>query len=77
VASASKEEHASVVQWEANGSPDQEWQFIPSGSNWLITDVNSGMQMAIDGNFVNEGASVIQWPANGTTSQLFTLIPVQ
>jgi uncharacterized repeat protein (TIGR03803 family) len=75
VLGASMDEGASVVQWQATGSPDQEWQFIPSGSNWLITDLNSGMQMTNGG--VSEGAPLIQWPADGMTSQLFTLIPVK
>lgn len=65
------------VSGPGEGSPDQEWQFIPSGSNWLITDVNSGMQMAIQGNATGEGAPVIQWPADGSTSQVFTMIPVK
>jgi len=38
-----------LIQWPRNGSLDQQWSFTPSGSNWIITDVKSGLEMDIEG----------------------------
>lgn len=74
---ASTSPGAILIQWQSNGSADQEWQFTPKGSNWIITDANSGLEMDIEGASTTAGAQAFQWPIDGSPSQVWTLVPVQ
>jgi YVTN family beta-propeller protein len=75
VLGASLSAGASLVQWQSNGSPDQDWYFIANGSNWIIVDANS--QMNLDVSNASIGAQAIQSPSDGSSSQIWTLIPIQ
>jgi hypothetical protein len=68
VLGASTSEGADIVQWNSNGSPDQEWTLTPAGNGaYTITNVKSGMVIAkARGNWFLE-----QLPANGSTEQLW------
>jgi hypothetical protein len=44
-------------------------------ANWVITDVNSGLELDIQGGSTSTGAQAFQWPVNGGASQQWILIP--
>jgi Ricin-type beta-trefoil lectin domain-like len=63
VSGASTSEGASVVQWPANGSLDQDWYVLPSENGYAeIVDRNSGMCLSVAGNSLTPGTQLIQWP---------------
>ena len=63
VSGASTSEGASVLQWPANGSLDQDWYVLPSENGYAeIVDRNSGMCMSVAGNSLTPGTQLVQWP---------------
>jgi hypothetical protein len=70
---------APVIQWPWYGGTSQRWRVVPmssvvSGGNpsaLQITNVNSGLTLAVAGNGSWNGVPMIQWPWNGGTSQMW------
>jgi uncharacterized repeat protein (TIGR03803 family) len=76
VAGASTEEGADLVQWDSNGSPDQEWIVTMVGNGvYQIEDVNSKLLVGVASASKEEHASVVQWEANGSPDQKWQFIP--
>ncbi len=72
---ASTTDGSAAVQWTANGSADQSWQFSTlANGNLSIVDRNSGKALGIYQASKASGAQAVQWTANTSTDQQWTLV---
>jgi hypothetical protein len=77
VSARSQSPGAAVIQWPANGGPNQQWRFEPVGDQvYKIVSVNSGQVLDVAGRSTAPGTRVIQWPWNGGTNQQWRVEPV-
>ncbi|MEU8161766.1 alpha-galactosidase [Micromonospora parva] len=63
---------ADVVQWAANGQPNQRWRFQDAGGGYqTVISVHSGKCLDVYGGATAtaDGVRVIQWSCNGGTNQ--------
>jgi hypothetical protein len=66
---------AAIIQYYANGSSNQKWQFISVGSGYYkIKNMKSGKFMDIEGASTADGAKNIQWSDNGGINQQWLLV---
>jgi hypothetical protein len=74
---ASTADAAGIIQWPANGGPNQDWHVdAVAGAYYQLTARHSGKVLDISGVSQDDGARAIQWPANGGLNQQWTLKPV-
>ncbi|MEU8212987.1 alpha-galactosidase [Micromonospora sp. NPDC049044] len=72
VFNASTADGANVVQWGANGQPNQRWRFQETGDGYAtVTSISSGKCLDVYGGAgaTADGVRVIQWACNGGTNQ--------
>jgi hypothetical protein len=70
VYNASTADDATIVQWAANGQPNQQWQFRDAGSGYVnLVSVNSGKCLDVHSAATTDGARVVQWTCNSGTNQ--------
>ena len=77
VAGASTSQGANIVQWTANGGPDQNWTLtLGVKGAYLLHNVNSGYVMGVNGASTSPGANLIQWQSNGSADQEWLFTPI-
>jgi pectin methylesterase-like acyl-CoA thioesterase len=70
ISSASTASGAELVQWDDNGSQDQQYRFVDAGGGYYKIQVrHSGMVLDVAGGSTDNGAKVQQWGDGGTTNQ--------
>jgi uncharacterized repeat protein (TIGR03803 family) len=76
VQSASLNDGAPLVQWDADGSLDQEWTVSMVGNGvYKILDVNSALLIGVASASKEEGAQLVQWASNGSPDQEWQFFP--
>jgi hypothetical protein len=68
-----------VQQWNcqwAPGSPEYQWQFLPSNGYNKIVNRYNGQCLDVSGSGTANGTNVQVWPCNGTGAQTFNAVPV-
>ncbi len=75
VSGMSQSDGAQVTQWNDNGTPDHNWQFVDAGGGYYkIVNQYSGKLLAVSGMSQSDGANVTQWNDNGTPDHLWRLV---
>lgn len=73
VADASTEEGATVVQGEWEEEDHQLWTIeISASDGYVLTNVNSGIGMALGGDAAEAGEDILQRPFGGEEAQMFS-----
>jgi len=76
VQSASLMNGAPLVQWDSDGSLDQEWTVSMEGNGvYKILNVNSGLLIGVASASKEEGAQLVQWGNNGSSDQEWQFFP--
>jgi len=76
VQAASLSNGAPLVQWDSDGSLDQEWTVSMEGNGvYKILDVNSGLLIGVASASKEEGAQLVQWVNNGSSDQEWQFFP--
>ena len=65
-----------LIQWDANGAPDQQFQIVRvSGNLYKIVARHSGMAINPSGASPRSGTSLIQWPFENNNHELWYFQP--
>jgi uncharacterized repeat protein (TIGR03803 family) len=76
VQGASVSNGAPLVQWDSNGSLDQEWIVSLEGNGvYKILDVKSGLLIGVASASKEEGTQLVQWVDNGSPDQEWQFFP--
>jgi uncharacterized repeat protein (TIGR03803 family) len=76
VQGASLSKGAPLVQWDADGSLDQEWTVSMEGNGvYKILDVNSKLLIGVASASKEEDAQLVQWASNGSPDQEWQFFP--
>ena len=75
ISNSSKNDGASLIQWDANGGDNQKFKFTAVGPNtYTITPVHSGKCLdAAYASGTEPGAKVVQWTCDGFSNQQWTV----
>ncbi|MEU6250281.1 RICIN domain-containing protein [Glycomyces sp. NPDC047010] len=74
IRAASLDNGAELVQWDSNGSQDQQFRFLDAGSGYYKIQVRlSGKVLDVDGGSTADGAKIQQWGDAGTANQQWTI----
>ena len=79
VSGASTSDGAQIIQWTADGDPDQQWTLANAGNGYYnIIDVNSGKALDDPNGSTSNGTQMQQWTIGGTgdSNQQWQLTPL-
>jgi len=64
-----------MQQWACWGGDNQTFRFSPVTGGYEITAKNSGLQLDVLGQSVDDGASIIQYPFLGGANEIWQVTP--
>ena len=76
ISGASRDNGASVIQWDCHRGSNQQWNLVAVGNHYQIVAKHSGRCLDVSGNSRRNGAQVIQWDCHGRNNQLWSLVVV-
>ena len=76
VASTSTSPGAGLVQWDDFNASHQWWSITPNGSDYYLTNQNSGLVAGDPGNFTTAGTQLEQLTYSGANNQFWIFQPV-
>ncbi|WP_406447860.1 alpha-galactosidase [Streptomyces sp. NBC_00876] len=72
---ASKADSATIVQWQDNGNPDQQWTFTArSSGQYTLANVNSGKVLNVPGPTDAYGTQLIQYTDDGNSNSRWRVV---
>jgi ricin-type beta-trefoil lectin protein len=72
----SEDEGATIVQWPANGVPNQQWKLTAIGSNFTLTSQHSLKCLMPQGGGTAVGTPIVQATCTGSTGQQWAFVVV-
>ncbi|MFF7637993.1 glycoside hydrolase N-terminal domain-containing protein [Kitasatospora sp. NPDC008050] len=62
-----------LIQYASQGSDNQHWNVLRSGTGWQFVNVHSALAMDVDGGSTAPGTPIIQWTPGTAANQQWTL----